>query len=133
MPFCPSCRYEYNANVTVCPDCNEKLVAQLPDKPSDDLSSLEQEYSDWIQLVRLTSIQLADMAIEALREKGIPVVKNSGVGHFGFTGQMGTDSFRPIDGGISLMVPREFVEDADKEGELVLGEAWVKGRMVDIG
>lgn len=30
MPYCPKCRYEYRADVTKCPDCDEKLVDELP-------------------------------------------------------------------------------------------------------
>lgn len=33
MPFCPKCRYEYREGIKICPDCEVKLVAELP-KPS---------------------------------------------------------------------------------------------------
>ena len=33
MPFCPKCRYEYRPEIKVCPDCGEKLVAELPPEP----------------------------------------------------------------------------------------------------
>lgn len=31
MPFCESCRAEYEAGTEVCADCNESLVDSLPD------------------------------------------------------------------------------------------------------
>ncbi len=127
--FCPKCRYEYQASVKTCPDCNEPLVEFLPaDEQGDD-----ERYKDWVQLARLTSQPSAEMLLEVLREKEIPSVILSGAGHFGQTGQMGPSSFRPIDGAFSLMVPRDFVVDADREGEAVLGEEWKRSRLVDIG
>ncbi|MCS6903329.1 MAG: DUF2007 domain-containing protein [Candidatus Bipolaricaulota bacterium] len=30
MPFCPQCRYEYDAEVRQCPDCGVELVEKLP-------------------------------------------------------------------------------------------------------
>ena len=91
------------------------------------------EYKDWIQLARLTSYQYAQIIVEALRDKDIPVVIHSGAGYFGLLGQMGPSSFRPIDGAFSIMVPREFVVDADREAEAILGDEWKNARLVDLG
>jgi hypothetical protein len=33
MPYCPQCGYEYEADVTFCPDCNKQLVAEPPKHP----------------------------------------------------------------------------------------------------
>jgi hypothetical protein len=129
MPFCPKCGYEYEHEVTVCPDCD---VALVDTRPVTEESELLREYEDWVPLARLTSPQYAEMIEEALSEKDIPVVIQGGTGHFGVTGQMGTSSFRPIGGGYTIHVPAEFVEDADIEGEAILGDDWIKGRLVDI-
>ena len=130
MPFCPKCRYEYNDDVFKCPDCDEWLVRALPeeDKKPDEGDDYSQ-YKDWIRLVRLTSMQYAEMVVDVLRSKNIPAVIQSGTGHFGITGQLGTDSFRPIGGGYSIMVPIEFAHKADQEGESILGEIWIKSRI----
>ena len=130
MPFCPKCRYEYLKPVTVCPDCEEKLVDVLPD--DDESDEPDNQYDNWVQLARLNSPQSADMVEEVLKDKKIPVVIYSGTGHFGMVGQMGPSSPRPIGGGYSVFVPEEFVSDADQEALIVLGDEWEKGKMFDI-
>ena len=126
MPFCPKCRYEYMTGVSKCSDCDEHLVDSLPQEANDR----SEVYDNWVELGRLTSQQYADMLVEALRAKNIPVVVNSNTGHFGATGQMGTASFRPISGAFySLMVPEKFTEVADSEAETILGDVWVKARI----
>lgn len=129
MPYCPSCRFEYKPEIVTCPDCNEKLVAQLPE---EDATEDGKSYDDWVQVARLTSQQYSDMLLEALRAKNIPAVIQSGAGYFGQTGQMGPSSFRPIGGGFSLMIPRQFLVDADREANLILGDEWEKAKLIDI-
>ncbi|MFH1687464.1 MAG: hypothetical protein ABIE70_08090 [bacterium] len=129
MPFCPECRYEYGADVARCPDCDVDLVAHMPD--DDDLLDQESKYKDWVQLARLNSHEFAHMIVEAFRAKDIPVVLLSGAGHFGQTGQMGVTS-RAVGGAFSINVPKEFVIQADQEGEGILGEEWQASRLVDI-
>ena len=131
MPFCPKCGYEYREGISRCPDCDEPLVSQLP---PIDASSKENEIDekDWVPVVQLTSMQYAELIVEDLRGKDIPVIMRSSTGHFGETGQMGTSSFRPIGGGYVIFVPTGFVEKADNEGEAILGEVWVNSRLVDI-
>lgn len=126
MPFCPGCHYEYEPTMSICPDCDEKLVDVLPEEPQ------ETEYRDWTPIVRLTAEQYAEMIVDALRAEKIPVVAQSGAGHFGQTGQMGPSSFRAVGGGYSLLVPLQFVEQADQIGFGLLGEEWEKARLIDL-
>ncbi|RKX23303.1 MAG: hypothetical protein DRP51_00740 [Candidatus Zixiibacteriota bacterium] len=133
MPFCPKCRYEYKPEISVCPDCSEPLVSSLPDKTAEDFRIDSKTYNNWVRIGRLTSYAYANMINEGLHSKNIPVVVLSGAGHFGQTGQMGTSSFRPIDGGFSIMVPEEFAVDASREAEVILGDEWIKAREENIG
>ncbi|MBU0984525.1 MAG: hypothetical protein KKA42_11680 [candidate division Zixibacteria bacterium] len=134
MPFCPKCRFEYKVGSDVCPDCGERLVDSLP---VPEVSSIGEEpervYERWVSLVRLTSQQYAAMVLEALHAEQIPAVTRGGTGHFGQTGQMGMSSFRAVGGGYTLAVPEEFVEQADAVGAGIMGEDWVKARLIDIG
>lgn len=125
--YCPNCKFEYEAGVFKCPDCDEYLVDQLP---CDDEYPEENEFN-WVQLARLNSDQYAEMLKEVLEKKNIPVILHSGAGHFGITGQMGVTS-RPVGGAYSILVPEEFVVEADNEGLAILGEEWEKARLIEI-
>ncbi len=129
MPFCPKCRYEYKQGIYKCPDCDEQLVDQLPVEIKVDDDDISAGYENWQPLARLTSNQYAEMVIEGLKAKDIPAMMISETGHFGVTGQLGFGSFRPIGGGYLILVPLEYVEDAEGEAETMLGEDWIKSRI----
>jgi hypothetical protein len=129
MPFCPQCRYEYELGIRLCPDCGAKLVDRLPEPNAEPLD--EHEYKNWVPLANLTSRQMAAMILEGLRAKDIPAVLYSGAGYFGETGSMGVSLYVPVGGAYTLLVPVEYVEDADGEGRLILGDDWKKARIID--
>jgi hypothetical protein len=133
MPFCPKCRAEYTEQIEACPECGKPLVESLPEQPGETSPSpdIETEYKEWVQLARLTSQQYAEMVVEALRAKNIPAVILSGTGHFGQLGMMNVSLYLPIGGGYSVMVPRKFAVDADREGSLLLGDVWEESRISD--
>lgn len=125
MPFCPECKYEYNPGVATCPDCNVDLVAALPEEPE------ERVYENWIQLARFNSLQYARMLEQALREGGIPIVVQSGTGHFGHIGST-EQLLNPIGGGYSIIVPEEFIVKADAVALGMLGEEWESAKLIVI-
>ena len=125
--FCPKCRYEYEPHIFTCPDCGEKLVATLPPEDADQGPT----YDNWVELAHLTSKMSAEMVVDVFRKKDIPVVVLSEAGFFGQTGQMGPSAFQPIAGFYSVVVPEEFAEEADSEGEALLGEEWLDARPID--
>lgn len=125
--YCPKCKFEYEAGIFKCPDCDEYLVDQLP---CDDDAPAEQEYN-WVQLARLNSDQYAEMLKDVLEQKNIPVILHSGAGHFGITGQMGVIA-RPVGGSYSILVPEEYLIDANNEGLALLGDEWEKSKLIDI-
>jgi hypothetical protein len=142
MPFCPKCRFEYLSHVSECPDCEERLVAQLPPEPEEsetwdepeEISEPEEmeSYDNWIPLARISSTTTAEMVLEALLSKDIPAILSDKTGHFGQTGQMGPSSFRPIEGAVTtLFVPDEFAADASQEARIILGDEWDKVKLGD--
>ena len=126
--YCPSCGLEYEEGEDYCPDCGEDLVEDLP----SSINGEEAIYEDWVELARLTSLQSAEMLLEVLRDKDIPSVVRSGAGYFGQTGQFGPSSYRPVGGAFTLLVPQDFVGDADREGTAILGDEWANAKLVDI-
>jgi hypothetical protein len=128
MPYCPTCRYEYTQGLEICPDCNQRLIDSLPEGSGPNVGTV---YEDWVQIGRLTSLQYAELVLGGLRAKDIPAVIISGAGHFGLTGQLSVASYRLVSGDYSLMVPSEYVNDADKEAELILGDVWKSSRSSD--
>jgi hypothetical protein len=114
--------------VTTCPDCSVGLVPQMPEPAEEKILTPD----DWVALARLTSKEYADMVEEALRSKDIPVVILSGGGHLGALGQMGSGPILPLGGGFSVMVRKDDAAQADRECQIILGDAWDVARLVDI-
>lgn len=131
MPFCPKCRCEFNPGIAKCPVCGKKLVPVLRSEANTGKSDEMNEKVEWIPLAYLTSSYYVEMIVEGLRAKNIPVVKYSQAGHFSHTGQMGMAAMNPGGGGYIILVPRDYVVEADKEAELMLGPEWEKSRLIN--
>ena len=67
MPFCPKCRAEYIEGVDECPDCQVKLVDELP--PKD-----EYEYVDLVELEKVQDEVSGVMMKGILENNGINVI-----------------------------------------------------------
>jgi len=130
--YCPRCGYEYRKGMFTCPDCDEDLVEELPD--DSDLDSTDESGAyDWINIARMTSWETAEMLVDGLRNRGIPAVVISKAGHYGQLTSVPVAAMSAAGGGYSILVPSEFVSDADREAEAILGEEWEKARLEDIG
>jgi len=130
--YCPKCGYEYRDGILTCPDCDEDLVEELPEDFDDD-SGDESDSYEWINIARLDSWTTAEMLVDGLRTKGIPAVVISKAGHFGQLTSLPVGAMAKGGGGYSILVPSEFVTDADHEAEAILGEEWERARLDDIG
>lgn len=84
MPFCPKCRYEYRADITVCPDCDLDLVTKLHEPK-------EQEHID-VELVTIADFTFDVQAEETkvlLESHGIPAVVENAVSAMIYPGMAG--------------------------------------------
>lgn len=76
MPYCPRCRFEYQAGVIRCPDCGGPLSASVPQDAQDGLDP----GSEPVELCRVGDPSEAEIIRATLAEVGISsFVKTHGV------------------------------------------------------
>ncbi|HVP06262.1 MAG TPA: hypothetical protein VMS71_00365 [Candidatus Acidoferrum sp.] len=109
MPFCPKCRYEYQPDVTKCPDCDAWLVSSLPPEPEEEFDVPNDE-REWIPLAKFPSHATATLVEEALESKGISAV---------------------VYDDICVLVARDSAYDADNEGLALMGDEWKKYSLIE--
>jgi hypothetical protein len=101
--FCPNCRFEYGSGSTVCPDCNVRLVKELPDET--DAEFIE-------QVTVYTSTTNAELVIAQSLLEGAGIeyfVKGSGIAGLFGGGQIG---YNPVTGPIEIQVNPDDEEEA---------------------
>ncbi len=129
MPYCPECRRKYREGFSICADCGCELAQHLEAESGNEFPERQTDtpHEEWVPLARLQSRHYAEMVKEGLKAKGIPAaILNRG----GYIGDFGLQQF--TSGDYLLMVPREFVVDADKEAETILGDVWEESKVYDI-
>jgi hypothetical protein len=65
MPFCPQCHYEYVDKINMCPDCQVKLVDELP------ANIKKNAHIELVSLHSLPGFIYGEMVKEALEKEGI--------------------------------------------------------------
>ncbi len=135
MPFCPSCKYEYNPQVSVCPDCDQTLVSHLPTtaasgtfKSMTGSSGAFMPDDSWVGVCRIVGQMDQGLAKGALDTNNIPSMLISSAfttlgGGSGLSMQAGLSGKT---GGDVILVPREFREDAEIILEAILGDDFNK-------
>ncbi len=79
MPFCPSCRIEYNAGILRCAECDENLVEVLPDEINDA------EGSEPTVLANFPTVSEAEMIQELLEKNDVRTILRGEVDPIGVT------------------------------------------------
>jgi len=107
--YCPKCRYEFKAGVTVCPDCNVPLVDTLPPEPE-----VEYEYIERIPIFKTTDQSKIMIAKSLLEEAGIDYfAQGEGIMDLFGAGRL---NFNPIVGPVIFAVKPE---DEQKAREIL--------------
>lgn len=131
MSFCPTCRYEYETGIRVCPDCSEELVDRLDETGS----AAVQPDDSWIVVGSVTGDIKSDIARGSLDSNNIPsVILSSGFSAYG----RGIDHHAGLaalsGAGNIIMVPREYRDAASLILEAVLGDELIHPeKRTDIG
>jgi len=112
MPFCPKCRFEFFADVLMCPDCNVSLVDHLPTRPV--LAVVPDD--SWVVVGSSGTGAKTDIIKGSLDSNNIPSVSLSR--------QFQPPAFAApaVPEQTLVMVPKEFQEEAQLIVEAVLGE-----------
>ena len=105
MPFCPQCKFEYEPEIEICPECKERLVAELPAGKGAERST---EESTWQELVTVYSTLLYGDAVlmeSFLKGSDVPAVLTNE--------QVGRTVYAPLTvEGFQVQVPPQYVDRA---------------------
>jgi hypothetical protein len=115
MPFCPDCRFEYEPDISKCPDCGSKLVEKLPEEPAQTTTKESGEEINFVPLKNLPSRLYAEMLKEALKSEGIVSMIKGDEGIAFRT----TTSHIPVSK-ITVWVPQKDVEKAREIADQML-------------
>lgn len=66
MSYCPECGREFADYMQECPECEEALVPQLPEREPEEVK--------WVVLRALPGTVFAEMVKEVLDKNGIPCI-----------------------------------------------------------
>lgn len=100
MSYCPKCKYYFENDVKVCPDCKTELVDQIPQE--------EVDVTKWMSLERFSSSVMADMLKEALEENEIVCLEKSDMFHSAFS----MEATSIAGGEFEIFVPNDKLEKA---------------------
>lgn len=118
MPFCANCRFEYQEGISLCPDCNMPLVAELP--PNTAATSPDQS---WVAVCSVFNDLSSSLARGALESRNIPsIVMSSTFKAYGIDAQYTSQLLNSPKATNVIMVPREYIEEASFVLEAVLGD-----------
>lgn len=107
-----------------CPNCNEKLVDSFTVEVVLNYNDAESINEEWVPVVRLTSTRYTDMLLNGLRAKNIPAYIQDNSENNEQNINYNTTPSKTVYRGYTLMVPKKYLFDADREAESILGSKW---------
>lgn len=113
MEYCPTCRNEWDNELTSCPVCG------------NDMETDEKQRLNWIVIGTIDDKLSADFAREALKSYEIPAVIISRSGFFGNIG-LTLNPFHNTKAvaAFEVMVPEDYADEAAQVLEMVAGARW---------
>ena len=109
MASCPACKTELENGATSCHVCGWEA----------DVTE-----GEWVELGTIGDKISADMAKEALSERGIPAVVFSQSGFFGDAGLSLYPFFKSKAPQFEIRVPAEYGEEATEVLDMIIGASW---------
>lgn len=106
--YCPECRSEFRDEIAVCPDCEESLVAELPEEP-------EFSEDDLVTVMETADVAILPVVKSLLRAAGIPfIVQGDEAMGVLPVGRIGLGGLTTRGHGLSagILVPRDREEEA---------------------
>ena len=124
MPYCPSCKMEYRAGVTRCPDCRVELLEGSPPEVAGP------QYVSLVRLCTVADPSEGEVIEAALAEAGIPATVRR---HGPITGELGRVTDGMTEDYAIVSVPEDKLEAAQELlRELEEGEfEWPEGMEPD--
>jgi hypothetical protein len=116
MVFCPECNKDWDIDKETCPICQGPLKEKKEDMTTEG----------WVILGYVEDKVHADFAKEVLDSSNIPVTVVSKSGFLGQTGMILGGFYKPDVNNFHIMVPVQFVEEAEGILTATLGDAWRK-------
>jgi hypothetical protein len=120
VAWCPNCEYEYRSELTICPDCNEKLVSA-----KKTATSAVSPDDSWVKVIDFVNRAAAGRAKETLDKSNIPSVIMSAAFDNLHADRLRTEM---LDAGADpcvILVPREFRDEAEIMIESTMGEDYI--------
>ncbi len=121
MAYCPNCNFDYNADIRVCPDCDEDLIPNLLRRRS----AAVRPDDSWVAIGSVTNRVKSDMAKGSLDSNNIPSLIVNKYSN-------STPDRRPdatlidLEGASLIIVPKEFSGEATEILKTVLGDELLK-------
>ena len=119
MPFCPTCKFEYQPGHNICPDCGDELVASLDSGASPAAESPD---DSWTSICQIGGGMNSTLAKGSLDSNNIPsIVMSSSLDAASFSRLTAGLSGSSAEGNV-LMVPREYRDQAVLILQAILGD-----------
>ncbi len=117
MAYCPNCNFDYDADIRVCPDCDEDLI---PSKSHRGPAAMSPDDS-WVAVGTVRNRIVSDLAKGSLDSNNIPslIVNNYREDD---PGGKATAAIRDPEGACLIVVPKEFSGLAIEILRTVLGK-----------